>query len=62
MQSNSLSSLFNKGLMKKSKILSSLVIKLPIFPKGQPGCENESLKYVNCVGRFIIGITRKLDK
>ena len=48
--------------MKKSKILSSLVIKLPIFPKGQPGCENESLKYVNCVGRFIIGITRKLDK
>ena len=37
-------------------------MKLPIFPKGWPVCVNESPKYENCVGRFVIDGRANLDE
>ena len=37
-------------------------MKLSMFPKVRPGCENESSKYVNGIGRFITGRTTNLDR
>ena len=36
-------------------------MKLSLFSKRWPDCENESLNFVNCVGRFIIDETPNLD-
>ena len=63
-QSNSVTRAFKRQLihMKNVEILRSLVMKLPMFPKGPSDCEIENPKYLNCVGRFIIGRTANLDE
>lgn len=63
-QSNSVTRVFKRQLthMKNVEILRSLVMKLPMFPKGPSDCEIENPKYLNCVGRFIIGRTANLDE
>ena len=63
-QSNSVTRAFKRQLthMKNVEILRSLVMKLPMFPKGPSDCEIENPKYLNCVGRFIIRRTTNLDE